>query len=335
MEHDNIRLTSTEIGGLWTTYIQDKMAVCFLSYFQTYTKDEEISPLITTSLHISQQHIKQIEKIFTEENFPIPKAFTEKDCNLSAPPLFYELFSLSFVYGMSRIGMPTYSNIISTIAREDIVEFFSECLNSSKELYIKALTLMKAKGIYDRPPKIDYPKEVSFVSDNSYLGSFIGSKRPLNVMELTELFFQVETNYFGSMLLTAFLQTVKDEEIKSYFVSGKKLCEKQIIMCNEILQQNGMQGNIPVSMEVTDSTSAPFSDKLMLYLISSLNSVGVNYLGHALSTALRKDLGSKYIRLLPDLLSYAEKGVNLLIERSWFEQPPQSLDREELIKGEK
>lgn len=185
------------------------------------------------------------------------------------------------------------------------------------------------------PPKIPYPKEVSFASDKSYLGNFFGSKRPLNVVELTELFFQIEQNYFGTILLTGFLQVVKDKEIKQYFKTGKKLAEKQINISIEILRKDGMQGNVPVSLEVTDSTTAPFSDKLMLYIINSLNSSGINYLGHALSTTMRKDLGTKYFRLLPEILTYAEEGLELLIERNWFEQPPQSLDREKLIKQEK
>ncbi|WP_054859996.1 DUF3231 family protein [Gracilibacillus sp. JCM 18860] len=335
MRNNNIRLTSTEIGGMWTTYMQDSMAVCFFKYFQHHTEDNEILTIVEDALVTSQNHLKQIEKIFNEENLPIPNAFTENDYHLSTPPLFYDLFSLSFVYGLSRLAMPTYGNIVSTVARKDIVEFFSNCMITSKDLYNKTLKLMLSKGIYDRPPKIPYPKEVSFASDKSYLGNFFGSKRPLNVVELTELFFQIEQNYFGTILLTGFLQVVKDKEIKQYFKTGKKLAEKQINISIEILRKDGMQGNVPVSLEVTDSTTAPFSDKLMLYIINSLNSSGINYLGHALSTTMRKDLGTKYFRLLPEILTYAEEGLELLIERNWFEQPPQSLDREKLIKQEK
>ncbi|RSK26310.1 DUF3231 family protein [Bacillus sp. HMF5848] len=335
MDTQNIRLTSTEIGGLWTTYIQDSATICFLQYFKHHTKDKEILSIVKDTLSVSQRHIDRINQIFEKEQFPVPNAFSEKDYSLSTPPLFYDLFALSFIYGLSRISMPTYGNITSTVARLDIVNFFSECIVDSKNLYQKALNLMLSKGIYDRPPKISYPKEVAFVSDKAYVGHIIGSKRPLNVLELTELFFQIEQNYFGSILLTAFLQTVKDEKIKKYFKKGKKLTEKIISLSNEILLDDGFHGNIPVSMEITDSTDAPFSDKLMLYIINSLNSSGINYLGHAISRSSRKDLSSRYIRLLPDLLTYSEDGLDLLIERSWLEQPPQSIDRNKLIDQEK
>lgn len=335
MNIKDIRLTSTEIGGLWTTYMQDSVASCFLRYFQHHNKDEEILPIVEEALKVSEGHLKHIENIFTDEQIPIPNGFSEQDYDLTTPPIFYDLFGLSFVYGMSRIGMPTYGNIISTVAREDILLFFNDCMISSKDLYNKAVKLMLSKGIYDRPPKIPYPKEVSFISDKAYLGSFLGSDRPLNVIELTELFFRIEQNYFGSILLTGFLQIVKDEEIKKHLQKGKKLAEKQINISNEILHKDGMQGNIPVSLEVTDSTESPFSDKLILYFINLLNSSGINYMGHALSTSMRKDLGSKYIRLLPEILTYSEEGLELLIERKWFEQPPQSIDRQKLIDAEK
>ena len=107
MRNNNIRLTSTEIGGMWTTYMQDSMAVCFFKYFQHHTEDNEILTIVEEALVTSQNHLKQIEKIFNEENLPIPNAFTENDYHLSTPPLFYDLFSLSFVYGLSRLAMPT------------------------------------------------------------------------------------------------------------------------------------------------------------------------------------------------------------------------------------
>ncbi|WP_407271594.1 DUF3231 family protein [Radiobacillus sp. PE A8.2] len=246
-----------------------------------------------------------------------------------------KVFSLSFVYGMSKIGIATYGNITATVARQDIVAFFGQCIVDTKDLFQKAIDIMLSKGIYDHPPKIPYPNNVSYVTDQSYMAHLLGSKRPLNVMELTELFFHIERNYFGTMVTSAFLQVVKDEQIKKYMAEGKKLTEKQIQLCNDILHKDGMQGNIPVSMEITDSTQAPFSDKLMLFLLNSLNSTGIHYIGHAISVSTRKDLASKFVRLLPDVLTYGEDGLNLLIARGWFEQPPQGLDRKELINEEK
>ncbi|WP_408008139.1 DUF3231 family protein [Pseudalkalibacillus sp. A8] len=84
----NIRLSSPEIGGLWGTFIQEKMSVCLLKYFLHHIKDEEIKAILQKSLDISFAHLQQISKIFSEENIPLPHGFSDEDIDLSAPPLF-------------------------------------------------------------------------------------------------------------------------------------------------------------------------------------------------------------------------------------------------------
>ncbi|WP_240675910.1 DUF3231 family protein [Ammoniphilus sp. CFH 90114] len=86
MDH-NTRLSSSEIGGLWSTYQQEKMSVCFLTYFLHQTQDNEVKNLIRDALDISQSHIHQIEELFIEEDIPVPHGFSDHDIDLSVPPL--------------------------------------------------------------------------------------------------------------------------------------------------------------------------------------------------------------------------------------------------------
>jgi hypothetical protein len=120
----NIRLSSPEIGSLWGTYNQETMSICLIKYFLHHTQDNEIKSILQKALKVTQSHTKQIHNIFTSENFPIPGGFTDKDIDLSAPPLFYDLFSLSFIYSMSRMGMINYSFILANTARADVLDFF-------------------------------------------------------------------------------------------------------------------------------------------------------------------------------------------------------------------
>jgi hypothetical protein len=103
-EQVSIGLTCTEIGGLWGVYLQESMSTCFLTYFVHHLKDEEIIPLAKEALQISHVRLKKIKNIFLAENFPVPAAFNEGDVNLSAPPLFNDVFSLSYIYMMNRLG---------------------------------------------------------------------------------------------------------------------------------------------------------------------------------------------------------------------------------------
>ncbi|RPK01430.1 DUF3231 family protein [Priestia endophytica] len=326
----NVRLSSPEIGGLWGVYIQETMSICLLKYFLHHLKDNEIKPILRKSLHISQTHTKQIKAIFLEENIPLPDGFTNKDINLSAPPLFYDLFALSFVYSMSRMGMVNLGFSTSTVARADVLDFFTHALNQATELYAESTNLMLSKGIYDRPPMITYPEKVEYVKKQSYIIAAVGKKRPLNAVELTEIFFNIERNYFAVLLCMGLLQVVKDKEIKNYIENGMNLSEKQINFFNDLLKKEDLLGTVPVSMEVTNSTVSPFSDKLIVALFHFLNSIDVTLIGHALSLSMRLDLATYYSKLIGEILTYAEKGFNIMVNRQWLEQPPQAPNRKAL-----
>jgi hypothetical protein len=155
-------------------------------------------------------------------------------------------------------------------------------------------------------------------------------KRPLNAIEITEIFFNTERNYFSMLLCTALLQVVDDKEIKEFIKEGKEISEKQIRVFHEILVKEQLLGNTSTAMEVTDSTVLPFSNKLIVTLFHSLNGIDITLLGHALSVSMRTDLVAYYQKYIAEILIYAGKGFNLLVERSWLQQPPMAPNRKEL-----
>jgi hypothetical protein len=329
MVKHSIRLSSAEIGGLWGTFIQDSMTVCLVKYFIHHNQDEEIKPLLEIALKNSESQLQKISDIFTNEGIPLPDQFTEEDINYSAPPLFYDMFGLSLVYMISRLDMINASFLTANVAREDVLEFYVTVLNKSTQLYKTSTTLLLSKGIYDRPPMIPYPKEVEYIEKHSYLSGMI-KKRSLNSIEITEIFFNTERNYFSILLCTALLQVVEDKEIKEFIKEGKEISEKQIRVFNEILLKEQLLGNVSTTMEVTDSTVLPFSDRLIVILFHSLNAIDITLLGHALSVSLRTDLVANYHKFISEILVYAGKGFNLLVDRGWLQQPPMAPNRKEL-----
>jgi len=84
--------------------------------------------------------------------------------------------------------------------------------------------------------------------------------------------------------------------------------------------------------EVTDSKEPPFSDKLMLQMITSLIASGMSSYGKAMSVSPRRDLGVKYARLITEIGQYADDGAEIMIKNEWMEQPPISADRKDLAK---
>ncbi|TYR81478.1 DUF3231 family protein [Priestia megaterium] len=336
MEEHTIQLTTPEITALWTSYIQSSATICFYKHFLQYLQDSEIKPIVEEALFLEQTCRKKVEAIFTEEKFPIPKGFSDKDVDLSAPPLYTDLFALSFVYRVGQVAVPYYATVLTKVGRSDIVAFFDECLQMTTKLYKKALNLMFSKGIYDRPPKIPYPNQAEFIQkQETLLSTWFGDKRPLNAAELGEIFYTIERNYIGIVLLIGLIQVMKDKEIKEYLIKGKKLAEKQINLLNMILKKENHLGNIPVSMEVTESTDSPFSDRLILFVITLTTSTGIYLLAYTMSTAMRKDLLAHYSMLMLEIMKYSEDGLELMINRGWLDQLPQSPDRDKLLNIKK
>lgn len=333
VEHHTVGLSSTEIAGLWTTYINDSMSICMSKHFLHHSNNEDIKPIIKKSIALSEKHLEEIRNVFEKESFPVPKGFSDEDVDLNAPPLFFDLFPLSYVYGMSRMGLASYGLFLSNVAREDVRTFFSQCLTSTKDLFNDAINLLLTKGVYDRPPMIPYPDKVEFIrKKETFLSKWLEQKRPLNVLELSEMFFNIERNYFGLVLLTGFIQVTKDETIQQYLIKGKDLAHKQIQFLNHALINEDLMGSIMVNSEVSTSTVSPFSNKLIMNLITILNSQGVTFIGHALSVSSRVDLVSEYLKLIPEILQFGKDGADILIDRKWLEEPPHAPNRRELAK---
>jgi hypothetical protein len=160
-------------------------------------------------LKLSQSQSEQIKDIFDEEQFPTPIGFSDADINLSAPPLYTDLFALSFVYRVGQINLNHFGATATKVARKDIADFFFTGLESVTKLFEKSLNVMLTKGIYDRPPKISYPLKTEYIQEESFLGKWFGEQRALNSLELGEIFFVIERNYIGLLLLLGLIQVMK------------------------------------------------------------------------------------------------------------------------------
>ncbi len=323
-----VGLSATEIAGLWASYINDSIIVCMSKHLVKYIEDKEVKPLLDDTLRIANGEMEQIRTIFNQEKFPIPKGFTDEDVDLTAPPLFFDLFPLSYVYAMNRLNMMSYSMYVASTAREDIRMFFTNCLVSATDIFNKSVNLMLAKGIYDRPAFIPYPEHTSYIKKKeAFLSKWFESSRPLNVIEISDIFFNIERNYFGIILLTGFIQVVRDEEIKKYLIQGKELSQQQIKFLNELLIEEDLLGTIMVNTEVTSSNSPPFSDRLILSIIQMLNASGIMLTGHGIAASTRVDLTAEFSKNMMKIIKYGKDGMDMLIAREWMEEIPHAPDR--------
>lgn len=189
------RLTSAEMAGLWTTYMNDsKQAVCELPYFLQHVEDDEIRTALEYALQLSRQHIQIITVICNEERFPIPHGFIDSDVNLSAPRLFSDVFYLTYLNGMTEIALTTYSGAFTCSSRLDVRDFFHEWIRTTTELNNRVTWCMLKKGVHILPPFISTPDKVDFVRQKHFLAGFLGKRRTLTAIAITNIFMNLRRN---------------------------------------------------------------------------------------------------------------------------------------------
>ncbi|WP_071315556.1 DUF3231 family protein [Anaerobacillus isosaccharinicus] len=128
-----------------------------------------------------------------------------------------------------------------------------------------------------------------------------------------------------------FSQVAKSSQVRDYLVKGRDIADKHVEIFGSLLSKEFLPSASAWDTLPNASTVAPFSDKLMMYQTATLNSIGITHYGRALGLSPRRDLASNYVRLTAEVLQYAEDGTNLMIENGWFEQPPQAIDRNQLV----
>lgn len=325
------KLTSAELSQLWTSYQNDTASICILKYFLHIAEDPDAQTLLDHALKMSQAHIEQLTGIFNKENYPVPIGFSKnQDVNLEAPRLFSDQYLLHFMYQMSQISLNAYSMSKALAVKSDIDTYFAECLREASELDTMAKDALLKKGLFVRAPYIPYPEKADFVKKQSFLTGWFGERRPLLSLEIANLFGNFQRNALGSATLVGFSQVAQSKQVGKFFVRGKEIAEKH----NEIFSSILREDDLPVPMNsdsfVTESRVSPFSDKMMLFIVTALIGLGIGYYGTSISTSLRRDLTGQYDRLIHEILKYSEDGANMLIDNGWMEEPPRASDRDDL-----
>jgi len=326
-------LTAAEVSTLWTSYQNDTMMICGLQHFLANVTDEDIRSILEQHLAISNAHKQKITEIFKDENYPVPQGFTDHDVNLDAPRLFSDRIYLDLMLNVGNFSMAIYSLALSQVERDDIIHFFSEALDESKKMEKITKETAKAKGLYIRYPQIPKPSKIDFVTDNSFLTGWLGERRALLGVEITALVLNTRRNALGQAIIAGFAQVAESKEVRKFFERGLDIAAKHLEIFSSILNEEFIpDGSRVLTSEVTNSTIAPFSDKLMMFLITTFIASGMGQYGASMSTSPRHDIGVHYGRLIAEIGKYSNKGAKLMIDNGWMEQPPIAADRKNLAK---
>jgi hypothetical protein len=321
------------MSTLWSQYMSDTFAVCVCRYFLEKVEDEEVRPIIEFTLDVAKGNIAIMQELFNKEAFPTPVGFTEKDVNPNAPRLFSDTFVLMFFRNMAILAMATSSAALGLVTRPDLVDFYKRILNAAVKLQDLTRELMLTQGTYIKPPYISTPDKVDFVQRDHFLAGFFGHKRPITSVEITHLFLNIQTNMIGMALITGYAQSAQDKEVKEFLASGVNIAQQHAEIFSQILIKEDLPAPMSCDSAVTDSTTPVFSDKLMMFNVSSMIAAGIGNYGMAIAASPRRDIALKYAALIPEISLYAEAEAKIMIKHGWMEEPPQADDRDIIIKG--
>ncbi|HZG70853.1 MAG TPA: DUF3231 family protein, partial [Chondromyces sp.] len=279
-----VRLTAPEIANIWTQFQNDTMAICIYKYMLEIVEDVSIRPILELALSFAENHIPKIKGYFRAENFPIPHGFTEADVNLKAPRLFSDEFCLTYTYIMSVYGLAGYAAALTTNLRHDIRDYYVTCQTQTMELFNRSLDLLLEKGIVSRPPFVNPPDNYEFVETKNYMKGLLGGERTLNVVEISNIYWDLKKQQLDKSLCIGFAQVAKSQEVKNFIWRGVKITSKHIEIMESLLSQDHLPQPKSEETEITNSTADTFSDRLIMNHKMIIGAATVGLYGSAIST---------------------------------------------------
>lgn len=326
----HIPVTATEINHLWLTYMAESMAETFVKYTLAKAEDPDYRDVLSFSLQVSSKHLQQLKEVFRSINHPVPVAFGDSDVNTNAQRLYDETTTVRYIKMMNKFIIQNHVLAIGESSRSDIRQLFSGFIDDSRNVMQKATDVLLAKGTLPKIPYIVIPDKVEFVDDKDYYGSFFGSDRPLNALEIASIENLLDFKVVVKLVKLSFAQVCKSNDIRKFFNEGAKVADKHINILRSIIEKEGLPGPELIDYRITDSMESTFSDRLMLFHTTTIIAYILTAYGRGLSRVMRKDVATTFIKLMAEILTVAKDGADLLIKHGWLEKPPATANRQEL-----
>ena len=332
MGMDKLKLTSSEVGTLWGEYVNGTMTDVVNRYMFSIIEDESIKATFEDAIKTFAKQKKQIVAFIENEGFPVPIGFTESDLNKGTEKLFTDIFCLNYLHIMTLHGLLGHTTSLGVSVREDLRHFYDSCDNDAKRMYHQTIELLLEKGNFQRDPYF-YPTEnPEFISSQDFTDGFFGKGRRLSATEIISISFNLKKSIMAKTLSIGFSQVTQSKEVRKFLEDSEKTADDQIQAFSKIMHAD----NLPVpkswETEVTTSTDAPFSDKLMMYHIGFLFQAAQVYHGTGLASAMRTDLVAAYESVILKNLMVTKKWFDIMVKNKWLEQPPLAPNRKEIAK---
>lgn len=330
---ENIKPTSSELNYLWITYMAESMSIAMLKHMVAKSKDPLFHGVLAFALATSSQNVIALESVFERIQHPIPGGFGERDVDISAPELFAEEFSMRYTKLMQKYIVINHSIAFSDCSRWDMKNMFSEFIDRAKQVINKLDEALLTRGLFAKSPYIEIPEQVEYVQDKDYYGSFWGkSERPLNVVEISNIYNIMDFKMAMKALKLGFSQVAKSGKVRHHLTRGIEMADKQLEVLGILMENDGLPKPEIISDLVTSSTQSPYSDRLIMFHTSIAMAHIILAYGMGMTNSARKDVLTHFSRLMIEILEYSKSGVDIMIKNGWLERVPEAADRRKLVK---
>ncbi|MGI5838616.1 MAG: DUF3231 family protein [bacterium] len=326
------RLTAGEIAALWTTHQESTMTECVYRHFLNNAAAPDIRAVVETDADILRQRAAWVRSTFERENIPVPAGFKDEDVDPGAPRLYSDPFYLYYLVNKTRIAIAVNSMALTTTARPDVRDFYYRCVQTTADVFQRTADLMLEKGLPFRTPFIALSQAVDTVRKRNFLAGFFGDRRPLLAAEISSFSLLVRTNRFGKIFLAGLRQTAGSEKVREYLNEGVELAESTAERFGSVLAREDLPVPASPPAAVTGSRQQPYSDKLIMSQLKYMNAAGLTDKAFIGTTSLRSDLIAIITKARADFSVYARKGIEIMIDNGWLDEPPRLLDRRELAE---
>jgi hypothetical protein len=326
--HESIPLTSSELGYLWTGYAINDMSKWFLTVFRDQTQDDEVINVHTYALQITNKILSNREKFLTSDGYPLPIGFSDLDITEGLPPLFSDRFILSYLHVGVRLGLEFHTRSLATATRQDLRHYHFDCLSSAYELHDKVVNILLEKGLYFRTPHLPSPVYQEYIQKGSYLQGWLGDTRPINSIEIANLYLIIELLFMIETLCIGFAQTTESEEMGELFLKGCDVIKDQYNELEDILKKTDLP--VPPSLigEISSSKEKLFSDRIMTCHLAGLFGSLLSQCGFSIGCTMKHDVVATYLSIITKAGAFSEKITRFLINKEWLEKVPGAISRD-------
>ncbi|MCU1806417.1 DUF3231 family protein [Cytobacillus firmus] len=310
-----------ELGFLWYLQSSSNMINLLLKYLSKTAEDTDLRNILNEIYEISTYQEQESIQLLSEEGYKDTPFFKDDDLYSATTKLFSDQLIVEILKHIASNGLRALTVQYVELTDYKVKEFYQKLLNNVIQIDFSLLKLLKDKDLLQNN-SFSYKKADE--RDGKLFKVASTQQRPLNAVELANMFSSVQCNNVGVALCTGFSEVAEDMDTKKFILEGKKLAFHQSASLSDIYRENGIPTTTGLEAHVNKVKESPFSDKLMANLIMFLNPVSIINLQTAIVSSYKKDHIDSLKELIRMIENYSEKGLKLLIRKNWFNEPPVS-----------